>query len=76
MRSRTDIENLAGERGWVWREDASNATDTYRRNWLRNRVLPLVGGEFGEGVAGRIADAAERIRAVVDLLTAAPHQGS
>ena len=66
--SRADIENLARERGWVWREDASNASDTYRRNWLRNQVLPLIEGEFGEDVAGRIADAAERIRAVVELV--------
>ena len=65
---RADIKNLAGERGWAWREDASNASDTYRRNWLRNQMLPLIEEEFGEGVAGRIADVAARIRAVVDLV--------
>ncbi|MCH7974980.1 MAG: tRNA lysidine(34) synthetase TilS [Bacteroidetes bacterium] len=65
---RADIENLAGERGWAWREDASNASDMYRRNWLRNQVLPLIEEEFGEGVSRRIADVAERIRAVVDLV--------
>ena len=65
---RADIEALARERGWAWREDASNASDTYRRNWLRNQVLPLIEKEFGEGVSRRIADVAERIRAVVGLV--------
>lgn len=66
--SRADIEALAKERGWTWREDASNASDTYRRNWLRNQVLPLIEEEFGEDVSRRIADAAERVRAVVGLV--------
>lgn len=66
--SRVEIEALATERGWSWREDDSNASDTYRRNWLRNKVLPLIAEEFGEDVVGRISGTAERIRVMVDLV--------
>ena len=68
--SRADIEALAIEQGWAWREDASNASDTYRRNWLRHQVLPLIEEEFGEHVSRHIANAAERVRAVVGLVDA------
>src|SRR5690606_23899693 len=32
---RGEIEALARTRGWAWRQDASNRSVSYRRNWLR-----------------------------------------
>jgi tRNA(Ile)-lysidine synthase len=40
--SRSDIENYAAENGITWREDSSNASDDYQRNFIRHRVTPLL----------------------------------
>jgi tRNA(Ile)-lysidine synthase len=40
--SRSEIENYAAENGITWREDSSNASDDYQRNFLRHRVTPLL----------------------------------
>lgn len=37
---RAQLEAYAHQRALTWREDASNATDAYRRNYLRHRVIP------------------------------------
>ncbi len=66
--SREDIEELARTRGWDWREDSSNTSGNYARNRLRNYVIPLIQKEFGERASRNIAEAAGRIRAVVDLV--------
>ena len=31
-----------------WREDASNQSSDYRRNWIRNELIPLVNSKYGE----------------------------
>jgi tRNA(Ile)-lysidine synthase len=38
--SRRQILDFALAEGITWREDASNATDEYTRNYLRNQILP------------------------------------
>jgi tRNA(Ile)-lysidine synthase len=40
--TRADIEDFAKTQKLVWREDSSNASDDYARNFLRHRVLPLL----------------------------------
>ncbi|MBD8487882.1 tRNA lysidine(34) synthetase TilS [Echinicola sp. CAU 1574] len=40
--SRDDIENFAVKERFDWREDSSNSESTYKRNFLRNEVLPLI----------------------------------
>lgn len=40
--TRHDIEAYAAEKGIVWREDASNAEDHYRRNFVRHRVMDVM----------------------------------
>lgn len=40
--SKAEIENYAAENGITWREDSSNATDDYQRNFIRHRVAPLL----------------------------------
>jgi tRNA(Ile)-lysidine synthase len=60
---RAEVEAWALEKGWAWREDASNARPTYRRNALRHEVLPVVRRHFGEDVAERVAASAARVGA-------------
>ncbi|GIV38652.1 MAG: tRNA(Ile)-lysidine synthase [Thermonema sp.] len=37
---RAQIIDYAKRRGLTWREDSSNATDKYRRNYIRHHVVP------------------------------------
>jgi len=39
---RTDIEAYAQAHQITWREDSSNATDDYARNFVRHHVMPLL----------------------------------
>jgi len=55
---RAEVEAFARAEGLRWREDASNATDRYRRNVLRGRVVPLLQHINKEALA-HLADAAE-----------------
>lgn len=38
--SRKQVEKYADMRGIVWREDESNHTDNYQRNYIRHHVMP------------------------------------
>lgn len=38
--SRRQVEKYADMHGIVWREDASNQTDNYQRNYIRHHVIP------------------------------------
>ncbi|MDO8261948.1 MAG: tRNA lysidine(34) synthetase TilS [Gallionella sp.] len=44
--SRREILDYAAAHGLQWIEDESNADDSYPRNFLRNRVLPLLEKKF------------------------------
>ncbi len=63
--SRAEIEAYARARALPWREDASNASPSYRRNAVRHEVLPLLEQHF-PGAGARIAGAAERLREALD----------
>lgn len=39
---RDEIERAAAELGMKWREDSSNRSSKYERNWLRNEIFPLL----------------------------------
>lgn len=69
--TRAEVEAHARAHGWTWREDASNATDAYRRNRIRHHVLPLLDAEGGPGTAARIAAAADAARAALETGPAA-----
>lgn len=38
--TRTDLENYAAQHEIAWREDSSNATDDYQRNFIRHHIVP------------------------------------
>ncbi|PWH86854.1 tRNA lysidine(34) synthetase TilS [Brumimicrobium oceani] len=40
--SKADLIELANKQAWHWREDISNASNDYTRNWYRNEILPLL----------------------------------
>jgi len=61
--SRAAVEAVARAQGWSWREDASNAGATYRRNALRHEVMPVLRRIFGDDVSARVAASAARVGA-------------
>ncbi len=65
---RKDIEAYLEEQGVPHVEDATNADDTYARNRVRHRLLPLM-EELAPGFEGRLTDATPRLRADNDYLT-------
>lgn len=54
---RVELEAYATLHGLSWREDRSNAEDTYDRNFLRLRVIPLLAERFpaiGDNLAANL----------------------
>ena len=49
---RTNIEEFLRQHGIVWREDATNAQDTYLRNRIRHYLVPALTATFGGWHAG------------------------
>jgi tRNA(Ile)-lysidine synthetase-like protein len=37
---KTEIQRFASANGLVWREDSTNADETYMRNYIRHRIVP------------------------------------
>jgi tRNA(Ile)-lysidine synthase len=60
--SRAEIEAFALERGIVWREDSSNASDGYTRNRLRRHWIPELAREFNPRLLRAIGGLAEAQR--------------
>ncbi|PAP77171.1 tRNA lysidine(34) synthetase TilS [Rubrivirga marina] len=65
---RAEVEVEARAQGWTWRDDPSNASKVYSRNWLRHNVMPLLESMGGQEVASRIAASADAARAAGDLV--------
>ncbi len=65
--SREQLEAYASEQGFKWIEDPSNANIEFDRNFLRNRVLPLL-EERWPVAASKIARSAELVAESVVLL--------
>jgi tRNA(Ile)-lysidine synthase len=60
-KTRADIRTFAEANGIAWREDASNAKNDYRRNQLRNQILPLL-REMAPGFEHAVLRNADRFR--------------
>ena len=43
---RQTIRNALSEINQPWREDSSNQKNKYRRNWIRNKLIPLMESEY------------------------------
>ncbi|WP_182867049.1 tRNA lysidine(34) synthetase TilS [Stieleria mannarensis] len=64
---RDQIRGALRSIGATWREDASNQSNTYRRNWIRNELLPAMETQFPHA-ATAIAHAIEGQRQWMDAL--------
>ena len=59
---RRELECYLKEIDQPWREDSTNADDTFTRNRIRNRLMPLLEKEFNASVAENLAEIAEIAR--------------
>ena len=57
--SRREIQMYLKERGLSWREDATNRSNQFLRNRIRNRLLPLLEKEFNPLIREALARLAE-----------------
>ncbi|HEY6951549.1 MAG TPA: tRNA lysidine(34) synthetase TilS [Bacteroidota bacterium] len=68
---RVELLSYAREQGVRYRDDSSNATVAYTRNYLRHRVVPFLNKEMGTDFAdslNRLSNAAKRFSHLLDLL--------
>ncbi|SRR5260221_8934602 len=67
--TRQQIENYAKENKIDWREDQSNATDDYPRNFMRHQVYPLL-KELNPSIEKTFSESMDKISGAVELLAA------
>jgi tRNA(Ile)-lysidine synthase len=63
---RKKIETYAHENAIRWREDSSNASNDYQRNFIRNKVIPSL-REINPNLEGTFGQTLERILAASSL---------
>ena len=60
--SREDIERYTGEERIPFRDDSSNATDHYRRNYIRHHIIPVVKAQINPGLLDTLHRTSEVFR--------------
>jgi tRNA(Ile)-lysidine synthase len=60
---RAELREYLQERGQQWREDSSNSDETFLRNRVRHRLLPVIEENFGAAAIEHMAELAEIARA-------------
>lgn len=65
---RDQIATYAHENKIAWREDSSNASDDYQRNFIRHQVIPLLKG-LNPSLENSFRDSIEKIGGVEELIT-------
>jgi tRNA(Ile)-lysidine synthase len=60
---RAALQEFLRERGQSWREDSSNHDIAFLRNRVRQRLLPIIGEEFGDAAIEHMGELAEIARA-------------
>ncbi|MCA9136643.1 MAG: tRNA lysidine(34) synthetase TilS [Planctomycetales bacterium] len=55
---RSTIRDALIEQRFPWRDDESNGSNEYRRNWIRNKLIPLIQTQYPDAVdaIGRAID--------------------
>lgn len=64
--TRQEIRHYADHCGIQWREDSSNVSNKYHRNFLRNQVIPLL-KQINPGIEDSFKDTLERLKGTADL---------
>lgn len=65
--TRKEIKNYADENKIEWREDRSNISDDYPRNFIRHRVYPLL-KELNPSLERTFSESQEKITGAVELM--------
>lgn len=65
--SSMDIERYIKEKEVQWREDSSNASDKYKRNFIRHQIIPLL-KEINPSLEKTFADSSLRLRAAEEMI--------
>lgn len=67
---RTQIRLAMQDAGFAWREDRSNESSIYRRNWIRNQLIPLIENQMPHAVPAisRAIDGQQQWAAVIGSL--------
>lgn len=66
--TRAEIESYLREKGIEYREDATNATDEYTRNRIRNHVIPFLEKEVNPASVFHMGETMEQLQLVQDYM--------
>ena len=64
--TRTDIENYAADYSIAWREDSSNQSDDYKRNFIRHQVIPQL-KQLNPGLEESISRSIRKNKGILEL---------
>jgi tRNA(Ile)-lysidine synthase len=67
---REDLKEYAIEKKLVWREDASNASDDYQRNFLRHQVIPQL-RQINPNLEETFIDTMQRLKGMREVMVKA-----
>ncbi|AFM02519.1 tRNA(Ile)-lysidine synthetase [Bernardetia litoralis DSM 6794] len=65
--TKEEIRNYAIQNGLKWREDASNQTEKYKRNFIRHQIIPRL-KEINPDTEKTFLDTSQRLRSMENLL--------
>jgi tRNA(Ile)-lysidine synthase len=65
---KAEIQEYAALRGLSWREDASNSRSVFRRNKIRNELLPLLEREYSSGIVEVLHRTSQIISGAEDIV--------
>ena len=65
--TREQIQNYAADNSITWREDDSNITDNYQRNFIRHQVIPLL-SKLNPSLENSFHESIEKISASTELM--------
>ncbi len=65
--TRSQVEKYASEKGIEWREDQSNLTDDYQRNFIRHQIVPKL-KELNPSLESTLHIGVEKIQGDLELI--------
>jgi tRNA(Ile)-lysidine synthase len=67
--TREEIEKYAAENGIAWREDQSNASDDYQRNFIRHQIVPRL-KELNQSLEKTMMESITKMQGAANLINA------